>query len=212
MSLLEVVATRRGTVTPTIGATTVDEYLLMVAVAAVDGEAVMEILLMVMAGLSGATGIMEAGHMTGLTGASGTQPGLLRRRLLPGLLGARGEVDGRDETGVDGGHGLLTYQNVTGLVTNVIALRRRVREAFIDWADGSTEPGRRRSSGPRMGAKDNSARVDGRSAYVSGKLGRLCQLRSETWRTRLHGCMASLKWIVLPTTTPQCWGPPADDQ
>ena len=56
VSLLEVVATRHGTVTPTIGATTVDEYLLMVAVAAVDGEAVMEILLMVMAGLSGATG------------------------------------------------------------------------------------------------------------------------------------------------------------
>ena len=56
----------------------------------------MEILLMVMAGLGGAPGIMEAGHMTGLTGASGTQPG-----------------HGRDETGVDGGHGLLTYQNVT---------------------------------------------------------------------------------------------------
>ena len=55
--LLEAVVTRRGTATPTTGATTGDEQLPPVTM--VDGVAVMVCLLVVKVGLSGVTGTME---------------------------------------------------------------------------------------------------------------------------------------------------------
>ena len=127
--LLEAVVTRRGTATPTTGATTGDEQLPPVTM--VDGVAVMVCLLVVKVGLSGVTGTMEPGPTTGVTGASGTRRGLHRRlrlRLhpgpLPGLPGACGTRTARrrswgtwyqdrtEEAGAEQGRGRLPREHL----------------------------------------------------------------------------------------------------
>ena len=150
-----------------------------------------------MVGRSGETGTMGTGPLTGRIGGNGTQPGrhrLLRLlRLLPGRLGAPGGllVVGMDRTGVDGRPGLGVLENEVCPTRTLVEMEKNALKVSTVWGDGWIERGRRRSRGSTMVARANSDKVDDKSEFGNGELGRLCQRGSVTWRTLPLGCTDS---------------------